>query len=170
MLGWQELKTNPSKTGVQRALHCRCGREKILALGLEVKGVVRDIREGPLNANANAINCVCCRSGDMKGARPLLCASIGTVARAAPHIATVNSRVAYFLKIVISIGYSCVDEGRHCPANKSTGQTDTMRDLAPGVGDGPDRLTFSTAKSPVLSTEAAALAEKKYFLYAPVSC
>jgi len=34
MLGWQALKTNPSKTGVQRALHCRCGREKILALGL----------------------------------------------------------------------------------------------------------------------------------------
>ena len=34
MLGWQVLKTNPSKTGVQRALHCRCGREKILALGL----------------------------------------------------------------------------------------------------------------------------------------
>jgi hypothetical protein len=34
MLGWRELKTNPSKTGVQRALHCRCGREKILALGL----------------------------------------------------------------------------------------------------------------------------------------
>jgi len=33
MLGWQALKTNPSKTGVQRALHCRCG-EKILALGL----------------------------------------------------------------------------------------------------------------------------------------
>jgi 5-methylcytosine-specific restriction endonuclease McrA len=33
-LGWQALKTNPSKTGVQRALHCRCGREKILALGL----------------------------------------------------------------------------------------------------------------------------------------
>src|SRR3981189_703791 len=34
MVGWQALKTNPSKTGVQRALHCRCGREKILALGL----------------------------------------------------------------------------------------------------------------------------------------
>jgi hypothetical protein len=34
MLGWQALKTNPSKTGVQRALHCRCGRENILALGL----------------------------------------------------------------------------------------------------------------------------------------
>jgi 5-methylcytosine-specific restriction endonuclease McrA len=34
MLGWQALKTKPSKTGVQRALHCRCGREKILALGL----------------------------------------------------------------------------------------------------------------------------------------
>jgi hypothetical protein len=34
MLGWQALKTSPSKTGVQRALHCRCGREKILALGL----------------------------------------------------------------------------------------------------------------------------------------
>src|SRR3977135_1903631 len=34
MLGWQALKINPSKTGVQRALHCRCGREKILALGL----------------------------------------------------------------------------------------------------------------------------------------
>src|SRR5580693_6276297 len=34
MLGWRALKTNPSKTGVQRALHCRCGREKILALGL----------------------------------------------------------------------------------------------------------------------------------------
>ena len=34
MLGWQALKTNPSKTGVRRALHCRCGREKILALGL----------------------------------------------------------------------------------------------------------------------------------------
>jgi hypothetical protein len=31
MLG---LKTNPSKTGVHRALRCRCGREKILALGL----------------------------------------------------------------------------------------------------------------------------------------
>jgi hypothetical protein len=34
MLGWGALNTNPSKTGVQRALHCRCGREKILALGL----------------------------------------------------------------------------------------------------------------------------------------
>jgi hypothetical protein len=34
MLGWQALKTNPSKTGAQRALHFRCGREKILALGL----------------------------------------------------------------------------------------------------------------------------------------
>jgi hypothetical protein len=34
MLGWRALKTNPLKTGVQRALHCRCGREKILALGL----------------------------------------------------------------------------------------------------------------------------------------
>src|SRR5712675_2909843 len=33
-LDWQALKTKPSKTGVQRALHCRCGREKILALGL----------------------------------------------------------------------------------------------------------------------------------------
>src|SRR5258708_15261434 len=33
-LGWQALKTNPSKTGVQRTLHCRCGREKILALSL----------------------------------------------------------------------------------------------------------------------------------------
>jgi hypothetical protein len=29
MLGWQALKTNPSKKGVQRALHCRCGREKL---------------------------------------------------------------------------------------------------------------------------------------------
>jgi hypothetical protein len=34
MLGWQALKTKPSKTEVQRALHCPCGREKILALGL----------------------------------------------------------------------------------------------------------------------------------------
>jgi hypothetical protein len=34
MLGWQALKTNRSKTGVQRVLHCRCGREKILALDL----------------------------------------------------------------------------------------------------------------------------------------
>jgi 5-methylcytosine-specific restriction endonuclease McrA len=33
-LDCQALKTNPSKPGVQRALHCRCGREKILALGL----------------------------------------------------------------------------------------------------------------------------------------
>jgi hypothetical protein len=29
MWGWQALKNNASKTGVQRALHCRCGREKI---------------------------------------------------------------------------------------------------------------------------------------------
>jgi hypothetical protein len=34
MLGWQALKSSPSKTGVQRALHCRCGREKILARSL----------------------------------------------------------------------------------------------------------------------------------------
>jgi hypothetical protein len=27
-------KTNPPNPGAQRALHCRCGREKILALGL----------------------------------------------------------------------------------------------------------------------------------------
>ena len=33
-VGLAGMKTNPSKTGVQRALHCRCGREKILALGL----------------------------------------------------------------------------------------------------------------------------------------
>src|SRR3979411_2679501 len=34
MLCWLALKTNPSKPGVQRAPHGRCGREKILALGL----------------------------------------------------------------------------------------------------------------------------------------
>ena len=28
------MKTNRSKTGIQRALYCRCGREKVLALGL----------------------------------------------------------------------------------------------------------------------------------------
>ena len=28
------MKRSTIKTGVQRALHCRCGREKILALGL----------------------------------------------------------------------------------------------------------------------------------------
>ena len=28
------MKPRTIKTGVQRALHCRCGREKILALGL----------------------------------------------------------------------------------------------------------------------------------------
>ena len=34
MQGWHAVKTNRPKSGVQRALHCRCGREKILALGL----------------------------------------------------------------------------------------------------------------------------------------
>jgi hypothetical protein len=31
---WQPLKARAIKTGVQRSRHCRCGREKILALGL----------------------------------------------------------------------------------------------------------------------------------------
>ena len=30
---WRALKINTLKTGVQRTLHCRCRREKMLALG-----------------------------------------------------------------------------------------------------------------------------------------
>ena len=39
---------------------------------------------------------------------PLLCASIGTVARAALHMATAHTRGAYLRNIVIFIGYSPV--------------------------------------------------------------